>query len=63
MDFDFTKDRDSLTSVLAGGGVEFPISTNASGYMSVQYNLNYDSEDISPYDSPWVFRTGFGFNF
>ena len=48
------------TSVLIGPGLALPIGPRAATYMSILYDVNYDSKGPNPYDNPWVFRIGFG---
>ncbi|MGB3564313.1 MAG: hypothetical protein WBH85_11730 [Thermoanaerobaculia bacterium] len=48
------------TAVLVGPGVALPLGPRAATYMSILYDLNYDSNGPNPYERPWVFRIGFG---
>jgi hypothetical protein len=61
--FDLTSDRDTFSSVLAGGGVAVPIGRKSAFYSSVLYNFSYDSDETSPYDSPVVLRGGIAVRF
>jgi hypothetical protein len=61
---DLSTGRDTYDSLLAGAGIAQPISPNVVFWAAGLYNLTYDSSEIyRPYDSPWVFRAGFGFTF
>ena len=56
---DLSTDRDTASSIFAGGGIGRPLGERAGFYAAALYNFSYDSDDItSPYDSPWVIRIG-----
>ena len=56
------KERFSFNSLLLGGGYSEGLGGRASFNFMVLYNLLYDpSDDVSPYNSPWVVRAGVGF--
>jgi hypothetical protein len=56
--------REDFQSVLVGGGISYPIAPRVSLFATGLYNLTYESDELrSPYDSPWIFRTGVGFWF
>lgn len=58
---DRKKLRDSFDSFLAGGGYFQPLGSKAGFYLLALYNFSYQSPysgEVSPYDSPWVFRAG-----
>ena len=54
---------DDYTSVFAGGGFAQPMSPNASFIVSAMYNVTYDEDEPSPYDSPWVIGAGVSVGF
>jgi hypothetical protein len=60
----FQTARDGTSSVLAGGGIEYPLGGRAFFQVLTLYNFSYDEGDaFSPYDDPWVFRVGVTFGF
>jgi len=62
--FDLSTERDDFSSVLVGGGVAQPLGAHTTLFVTVLYNLSYDSGELrSPYDDPWIFRAGVGFYF
>jgi hypothetical protein len=48
------------TAVLVGPGFALPLGQRAATYMSILYDLNYDSNGPNPYERPWLFRIGIG---
>lgn len=54
---------DGYDSVFVGGGFARPMGGNASFILSAMYNLNYDDDEISPYDSAWVIGAGVSVGF
>ena len=56
------KDRDNFSSILAGAGIQKPLSSNAALYFTAMYNFNYDDVD-SPYTDPVSIRFGIGVGF
>ncbi len=61
---DLSTDRETTTSILAGGGYYQPLGGRAGLSVSVLYNFSYDEDDpFEPYGSPYVFRVGFGVGF
>jgi hypothetical protein len=61
--FDGSTDRDDFGSVLGGLGYSQPIGPRSGFFASMLYNFSYDSDERSPYDSPWVVRFGIGVRF
>lgn len=63
--FDFNSNRvdDTFGSFFVGGGYAMPLSRNASFITSALYNLSYDSNEPSPYGSPWVISAGVSVGF
>jgi len=52
-------DRDTLDSLLAGGGYFQSIGPNTVLSMTALYNFSYDGSDpTGPYSDPWTFRVG-----
>ena len=58
--FDFTGNKltDNYSSFFVGGGFSKPMSRNAAFVISALYNVTYESNEPSPYDSPWVIGAG-----
>ena len=54
---------DDYASVFVGGGLSQPMGHNAAFLISAMYNLSYDSNEPSPYDSPWVIGAGVSVGF
>lgn len=48
------------TAVLAGPGFALPMGPRASSYLTILYDLNYDSSGPNPYDQAWMIRFGVG---
>ncbi len=63
LNYDLSTDRDGYTSVFLGAGAAMPMGRNASFFATALYNVAYDSDERSPYGSPWVVRVGVGFGF
>ena len=61
--FDGSTEREDFGSVLGGLGYSQPIGPRSSFFASALYNFSYDSNERSPYDSPWVVRFGIGVSF
>lgn len=63
--FDFAGDRvtDNFGSFFVGGGFSQPMGRNAAFVVSVMYNLSYESNEPSPYASPWVIGAGVSVGF
>jgi hypothetical protein len=56
---DLSTDRDTASSIFAGGGISQPLGGQAGFYAAALYNFSYNGDDLaSPYDSPWVIRVG-----
>jgi hypothetical protein len=51
-------DRRDYNSVFGGAGFFQPFGRHVGMFITVLYNFTYDSNDIFPYDSPWVIRAG-----
>jgi hypothetical protein len=60
---DGSTERDNFGSVLGGLGYSQPIGPRSGFFASALYNFSYDSDERSPYDSPWVVRFGIGVSF
>jgi hypothetical protein len=61
---DFSTERTSTSSFLAGGGYYLPLGGRASMAVSALYNFSYDDNDpLEPYGDPWVVRVGIGVGF
>ena len=56
-------ERDDFRSVLGGLGYSQPIGPRSGFFATALYNFSYDSNERSPYDSPWVVRFGIGVSF
>ena len=50
-------------SFFVGAGFYRPISRNAAFVVSASYNLTYEENEPSPYDSPWVIGAGVNVGF
>ena len=63
--FDFAGDKltDNYSSVFVGGGLSQPMGHNAAFIVSAMYNLSYESNEPSPYGSPWVIGAGVSVGF
>ncbi|MCP3981782.1 MAG: hypothetical protein GY716_20970 [bacterium] len=61
--FDFSTDRDTFHSILAGPGFYKQISDRTGFYAQALYNFSYDDDEISPYDDEWVYGVGVTFGF
>ena len=48
------------TAVLVGPGFALPMGPRAASYMTILYDLNYDSSGPNPYDRAWMIRFGVG---
>ncbi len=63
--FDFAGDRltDNYSSVFVGGGLSQPMGRNAAFIVSAMYNVTYESNEPSPYASPWLIGAGVSVGF
>jgi len=50
----------SHTAVLAGPGFALPMGPRAASYLTILYDLNYDSSGPNPYERAWMIRLGVG---
>lgn len=58
------KERDTIHSLLGGGGFSQPLGNHVALHFTVLYDFLYDSGDLyRPYNSPWVYRIGVGVGF
>jgi len=55
--------RRGNNAVLIGPGIAQPISKNAAFLVSALYDVLYDSDEFSPYGSPWRIRFGVAVGF
>ena len=54
-------DKSSYNSLLVGGGYSEQIGGRSAFSIMALYNVLYDeSEEVRPYNSPWVIRAGIG---
>lgn len=61
---DFRTERETIGSLLGGGGVSLPLSRNLSFFVTALYNFSYDPDEIrSPYSNEWIVRSGVGYSF
>ena len=60
--FDFSGARvdDNFGSFFVGGGFYRPMGPSSAFVLSAMYNLSYDSNEPSPYGSPWVISATVG---
>jgi hypothetical protein len=63
VDGDFTTVESDYTGLYAGAGFAVPTNPRAAMYMSFLYDFNYDSNEPSPNNDPWVIRIGYGVRF
>lgn len=54
---------DDYDSFFVGGGFARPISRHSAFIVSAMYNLTYETNEPSPYDSPWVIGAGVSVGF
>lgn len=48
------------TAILTGPGFALPLGPRAASYLTILYDLNYDSSGPSPYERAWMLRFGVG---
>lgn len=55
--------REDYSGVLVGGGFVQEMGGHAAFIVSAMYDINWSEDELTPYDSPWLFSAGVSVGF